>query len=226
MPKVDIVDVTYNYSQKFRVLAAGVLIMNNLLFIYKLGYFTFFKESMMYLTHWGHNFEILYFLLLLQDTHKNKLTKTKDYEMDMQQSFFSHLQSTLLGAQFLITFFYWIVIFDSNYPRTSFDWYRDIYTHSVPFVLMIIEFFMNRMCIVVKHLKLTFIFVIYYGFINLFFTLITGKPVYSLLDYKDFKSVLFLTGALVTSMLGIALFRIIQPIKMKVVSTYIKIPHQ
>jgi hypothetical protein len=153
---------------------------------------------------------------MLQDTHKNKETKTQDYEIDMQQSFFSHLQSTLLGSQFLITFFYWVVIFDSNLPRTPFNWYKDIYMHSIPFLLMIFEFFLNRMCIRFKHLKLTAMFIIYYGFINLIFVVILGIEVYTALDYKDYKSVLFLVGAFITSLMGIGIFRLIQPLKMNI----------
>ena len=214
MKKHETVKANYQKTQTFRFFGFSFLILNNLFFILVQGYPSFLNESLKYLTNWGHNFEIFFFILAYYETKKSYNLSLKNYETDMQQSFLCHLHSTLLGLQFLITFFYWFVIFDlHSYERSKYDWYRDVYLHSVPLLLIFIEFWLNKMEIMLKHAKLMCIFTVFYGFINLFFTVLEGKPVYFLLDFKNMNSVYFLVGALITANFGMLSFKFLEIFK-------------
>ena len=218
MLKVDTVRTSYKNTQIFRCVLCSGMFLNVLYFILNQGYFSYLKESMMFLTFWGHNFEIMFFMLLTRKTYELQNMKTEEFEKEMQKSFMAHLQSTVLGMQFLITFFYWIVIFNKNEERTPFQWYKDIYMHSVPLIIIFWEMLLNRMEIRMKHLKLTMIIIVFYGFVNLFFTLFNGEPVYNALDFQNMRSVLFLVGALITSVFGVVFFQSIQTAKLKFVN--------
>ena len=209
---------SYRKSQIFRFIACLTMISNAVFFIIIKGYFSYLKESIKYLTFWGHNFEMMFFMLLIRKTHELENMKTKDFELDMQKSFMAHLQSTVLGMQFLITFFYWIVLFNKNDERSKLQWYQDIYMHSIPLIIMIIEMFLNTMKIRMKHLKLTIMLITWYGFVNIIITFITGTPIYPLLDYQDVKSIIFLVGALMTSIFGVIFFKNVQNLKLKFVN--------
>ena len=215
MPKTESVKESHQKLQVYRKAACTILVAHKAIFFCQMGFLKFLKENLMYLTKWSHNLEILFFVLVLRETQTAAARQAKVFEQEIQHGPLCGLHSMLLGLQFLITFFYWMIIFDRNAERTGLELYKVVYYHSVPLVLVSIEFFLNRMLVKFDHFKYPVIFMVVYGFFNLFFTLYDREPVYPYLDYKDYVSVLFLLGAVAMCMVGILLFWSVQWVKAK-----------
>ena len=223
MRKSQIVKESYKLAQGFRIFACACLIIHNIACILQTGYFRFLKYNLKFLETWTHNFEIFFFLILVQETYINAKVPTIDFDRELQENFLSHLQSTLLALNFLTTVPYWLFRFEDTHSRPFFEIYVDCYLHSVPLILLVIELFINKMLIRKKHLKFTIMFFWFYGFVNLVFTFFEGTPVYTNLSFTNFTSIIFVLFAFATCLIGFVLFWLIQRIKFHFVQSIEKI---
>ena len=203
----DIVNVSYQSLQIFRIFSGILLLTCNISIMYFFGLKQGLLRQIIYLTKWGHNLEIIYFIMMFIETSKRKGMKVEMYEIDMNKHFLNSLHSTLLSGQFVITFFYWIIIFDPASCVDFFSTFRRCYYHLVPLLLISIEFFWNSLQIRNQHLKMIVIFFILYMMVNMTYVLISGISVYDGLDFKNMGSFWFVVQAVLTAFLGFFIFR-------------------
>ena len=88
--------------------------------------------------------------------------------------------------------FYWFFLYDPlDYPT---DWliFRNHINHSFPFALLAIDFIISTIPFNYNHIGHFLFIMAFYGFgVNLPVTLATGEPVYSVLTWEGFGSVLY-----------------------------------
>jgi hypothetical protein len=103
-----------------------------------------------------------------------------------------------LSFEILITLFFWSVLFPLM-KKSSLYVYLD---HIAPFALLSIDYTMNRMPVNLHHIGPTFVILVMYGFVNMIYTLTTGHPVYPVMTFKDFWTLLFLFIAAIIDLGG------------------------
>lgn len=78
----------------------------------------------------------------------------------------------------------------------------NVTVHALPLILLIIDFVLNRVPFVLRHIVIAIFVILIYGIMNMSITLITGHPLYPILDYKDYKTALYMLGMLVVLVLS------------------------
>ena len=184
-----------------------LLITGYLVTIYLKGYFTTLTDSMKYLTYWSHNIELMFFMLLLKAIKDNKHLSKSEFQKYLESDFISELFSILLGIQFLITIFFWAILFKLENWTNSTIIFTEIYFHSLPFLFIIIEYSLNSMKMKWFHLKYMVIFLVFYMSVNLIIVKFTGKPVYRPMDFKTWKTLIYVGLGLVMSVFGWGIFK-------------------
>ena len=91
---------------------------------------------------------------------------------------------TSFTFEIIITMFFWAVLFPlmkKSDPFTFID-------HIAPIVILLIDYSMSRIPFSIRHLPLAMIILLFYGLINMTWTLVTGRPVYPPLDFKTYMT--------------------------------------
>jgi hypothetical protein len=96
---------------------------------------------------------------------------------------------TSLTFEVIITLFFWAVLFDPDDPENDIWDYLD---HSIPIVMLIIDYCMNKIPFNLRHLAPSMVIMVSYGIVNISYTLGTGTPVYPPLNFKDVLSFMWL----------------------------------
>ena len=87
--------------------------------------------------------------------------------------------------EIVITIFFWSFEYDApsyNDPWHNIDLYGD---HSLPLIMLTIDFCVNRVYYELHSLWINLIYVIVYGLINMAYTLITGTAVYPVITWDS-----------------------------------------
>jgi hypothetical protein len=82
--------------------------------------------------------------------------------------------------EIIITLFFWAVLFPLMKDSHPFDFID----HITPIVILLVDYSMSRIPFSNRHLPLSIIILLIYGLINMTWTLVTGHPVYPVLDFK------------------------------------------
>ena len=97
------------------------------------------------------------------------------------------LYETSLSFEVIITLFFWGVLFD---PDDNDVW--DYVDHILPIAILVLDYAMNRVPFIFRHLAVSINIMFIYGLVNLLYTLSTGTPVYPPLNFKDALSYVWL----------------------------------
>ena len=95
------------------------------------------------------------------------------------------LFETSLTFEVIITIFFWAVLFPDQ--DTAFDPF-DFIDHIAPFLILVIEYSMNRIPFSMRHMPLSLALLLVYGIVNMCYSLVTGDPVYPVLTWLDVES--------------------------------------
>ena len=78
--------------------------------------------------------------------------------------------------------------------------------HSLPLVLLLIEYLISAVPMVKRHITIIMPICGSYIILNLFLTIIRGKPIYDILDWKSPISFLIIIGAVLVGFGGFLAF--------------------
>lgn len=109
---------------------------------------------------------------------------------------------TSLTFEILITMFFWSVLFPIIVKSGKTPGIFTYIDHIAPLVILTLDYAMNRIPFNMRHLPLSVFILFTYGIVNLTKTLVTGKPVYPPLNFKDFMSIVWSTVLLMLEILA------------------------
>ena len=95
----------------------------------------------------------------------------------------------------VITLFYWAVLYpgtDESEKAEPHYLRNNLFLHASPLLALLIDYGINRIPFMFKHLPLSLLIIIVYGIVNMTYTLTTGTPVYAPLSFKDGMTVVWI----------------------------------
>lgn len=177
----------------FRVFSLCWVLTHWILAVYDSGYPDCFFYIVKYLTYWGMQLTILYFLLgvLFHSSFESII--------ECNQGAFSSLNQIVFVNNFMITLFYFSFLYQ---PGTlDLTQYLGLVNHSGPFVLVLLDTIWNNSVFTWgaywKYLSLMLLYLP----INVVFS-IFDEPVYPNIDYKNWNSVFYILIAFLISLVG------------------------
>ena len=99
-----------------------------------------------------------------------------------------------------ITIVFWTMLYDPSDPF-SWDSFENICIHSLPLIMLTIDFFMQRWVFRYNHLAIVFMIGIPYLFLNYYWT-VTHSPIYPMLTWDDIESVIFVLSYIALTVLS------------------------
>lgn len=88
-----------------------------------------------------------------------------------------------ISFEIVITITFWFALFPMIVKTGRLDLPMNITVHALPLILLIIDFVLNRVPFVLRHIVIAIFVILIYGIMNMAITLITGHPIYPILDY-------------------------------------------
>ena len=135
----------------------------------------------LYLTNWGIALMVLFFYLKLYFRHKTKWIKD--------------LFTLLLCLQTVITIFYWTFIHSIEEHYTNLFIFEIFMDHLYPMVFMLVEFFLNDFTPTNDQCMKLILFTVAYMSVNFWFTILSGTPIYGIINWRDLRSYCITIGA-------------------------------
>ena len=142
------------------------------------------KESVVYLTSWGYWMTFAYLCLVLTFWNESQIS-------DKHSKFLF----VVLIINIIITLGYWALIHFFLGDLHGFKKFHFYVTHLLPFLVSSFDFLSNKINIAKYHFTEMLIILFSYFFINFCIVKYTGKPIYSILNWKDYISALFVAFA-------------------------------
>ncbi len=93
-----------------------------------------------------------------------------------------------LSSEVVVFLIFWTIMFPILEVHKQQIYFGLVADHLVPFVLLMIEFIMNRIRFSIRHLVIAAKILVIYGVVNMIYTLSKGEPIYSGIDWKSFDS--------------------------------------
>lgn len=100
-------------------------------------------------------------------------------------------ETTLIFEGFIIVPFFWLVLFPILLKKNIDPGPMAYVDHITPFAVMAVDYAFNRIPVHLRHLPLSLAVLLIYGVVNITKTLVTGKPVYDPLTFKDIMSLVW-----------------------------------
>jgi hypothetical protein len=166
-----------------------------------------FPVSIIYFSNWGFWTTNIYFVLVLMKFPDREVTKR-----------FSHFFHTLIAMEIVITVVFWTLIYPSSgYPKEG-KIIQNFAIHVIPIGCLLVEFLINKIHVCKKSFKYLVVVGLAYSLLNMTIVLITGKPIYPGLTWKDWRSVIFSLVSLILQFGGWYLIILIQNAKFQMKS--------
>ena len=164
--------------------------------IYYFGFRKMFRNIIRYLSYWGMVLNLLYYFSSLFTS-----TYTKAIKGILAQ--FNHFT---FAVNYMITIVFFTVSLGLE-AKNQFDYVRTVITHIVPFFSLVVEFSINNHVFIYSNLRHLLILFPVYIYVNIFFTILDGKPIYSQIDFRTLTGLFYAFLALLVCLFG-ALFGI------------------
>ena len=160
---------------KIRLAFFVTFIVNYLVHFYFYGFAESLICQIKFLTYWG------YFLSTLLSGYMY-FTRA-DEKCTLRTSYFFH---TLIAVEFLITLFFWGVLFDMDTINDYVDLYYVVFLHVVPFAYLVIDFLYNK--ILLTHNSFNFFTCFVFGYLFTNFTMVTlfDFAIYHVITWNSF----------------------------------------
>ena len=175
-----------------------------ILFTYYYGFHKTASRFIIFLTNWGYSFTLFFLVLSHFSIFQNKIIfKTK----------FFHI---CLALEFLITVFYWFILYHSAIFEDYYQHFFAITRHFLPLVYLVIEFFGNSLILNKSSFWALLFVMLLYSANNFFINIFLDVEIYTVITWKDFKSLAYIGGAIGLSFVGWGSFIFLQKFKLVV----------
>ena len=164
----------YKYLSFLRGFFFSLFILHYFAYFFYYGFRKTFKYQVKYLTFWGKGCSTyisgyLYF-------HQ------PDKKCTMKQSYFFHVT---IAIEFLITLFFWVVIYDQSNYSTFFDHYMAYYLHIAPFTYLCIDFLFNKILLSHKSFLVCTYLMLFYLFNNYIIVRFFKGRIYPMITWES-----------------------------------------
>lgn len=145
-----------------------------LIYIFYYGIFNYPYYLAIYFTEWGY---LLTFLLVISTTFPKKKNKKTEKE-----AIFLHV---CLTGEFLITVFFWLVLYKDIEHDSLIDHIICISRHIMPIVYLILEYYFTEVLLGYSSIKYFVILMVGYFLNNYILTIYLEVKIYPVLNWKD-----------------------------------------
>ncbi len=176
-------------------------IIDLILFTYYWGLHQTISKTVIFLTNWGYTLT-LFFLVVTNFALFNK-----------KKLFKSHFFHICLAIEFLITIFYWGILYKNAVFDDHYQHFFAITRHLLPLAYLIIEFRFNNIILNKSSFRVLIFIMLLYSFHNYILNVFLEIEVYSVITWKDFKSIIYIVLAICISIVGWGIFFFLQKFK-------------
>lgn len=170
-------------------------------FTYYWGIQKSLSRFLIFLTNWGYSFTFFFLLLShFKIFQAQTIFKTK----------FFHI---CLALEFLITVFYWFILYHSAEFDDFYQHFFAITRHLLPLVYLVMEFVGNKLVLNRSSFWSLVCVLFVYCFSNFFLNVFLEVEIYTVITWKDLKSLVYIFAAVGLSFVGWASFMFLQKFK-------------
>lgn len=153
--------------------------------------------TLLFFTNWGIFMTAITYMLFTASIIRDRLGLTKSSSSDIYSPWVLWkwtcflYETTLAFEGFIIVPFFWLVLFPILLQKDIDPGPFAYIDHITPFAVMAIDYPFNRIPMTLRHFPLSLGILLIYGVVNMTKTLVTGKPVYDPLTFKDIMSLVW-----------------------------------